>query len=335
MSVNCNPLEPVQEVISAVADSVKRAGEYPDILQERVRDTIADYTGLTPQNVYAGAGASELIMAVVRAVGPKKALLFEPCFSGYDHALEDSSCEIERYMLREENDFAVTVDDISAISYDTGLVVVSDPSTPSGINTGDELIKKILERAMDFGAAVILDESFYHMSDAYAEKKHDRSEALLKEYDNLFIVRSMTKILAIPGIRAGYVLSSPSNISRLIRHLPEWNLPVMSEEAIIAGIKCMTGTDLIDKTLRVIKEEREYLYGVLEAARFSHVKSSAPYILFRGCEGLYGKMLTRGILIRDCSDLNGLSEGWYRIAVKSHDENKKFAAALKEVINED
>lgn len=335
MSVNCNPLGQVQEVISAVADSVKRAGEYPDILQERVRGTIADYTGLTPQNVYAGAGASELIMAAVRAVGAKKAFLFEPCFSGYEHVLEDSSCLIVRHILKEENGFAISSDDINAISNDIGLLIVSDPSSPSGKNTGDDLIKKILERAKDSGAAVILDESFYHMSDVFADDKCDRSEALLKEYDNLFIVRSMTKILAIPGIRAGYVLSSPSNISRLIRHLPEWNLPVVSEEAIIAGIKCMAGTDLIDRTIRVIKEEREYLYGVLEAARFSYVKSSAPYILFRGCEGLYEKMLTRGILIRDCSDLNGLSEGWYRIAVKSHEENQKFAAVLKEAINED
>lgn len=333
-SVNLNPLGTPSSVMDALKSALKRVECYPDPFQEDVRRKLADLHGLDRENVYAGCGASELIQAAIRAINPKRALLFEPGFSGYRYALESVGCVMTHHPLSEGNGFAPAKEDIRAISTDIDIVFVCDPLSPSGINIDDELIDCILDEAKNNKAAVILDESFYEMSDKAAAAAANRSRELIMKYDNLFIIRSLTKLLAIPGIRAGYAISSCANIRRMIRQLPEWNLPVTSEEAIKAGIRAISETGLVQETVRLIRKERDYLSGILKGYGFKVIDSNTSYILFRGPDDLYDKLLGRGILIRDCSDYEGLEKGWYRTAVKDHMCNEKFAEALREIMNE-
>ncbi len=332
-SVTLNPYGMPEKVAKALEYSAERAGQYPDIRQEEVRNAIGYLTGLEKSFIYAGNGASELIQASVRAVIPKKALLLEPGYSGYAHALKGAGCLIDRHILREDNGFRITEADTEALKKDTDLVILTDPGNPSGKNLDDDILLMILEKAVRSNTTVILDESFYLLSDRAAEGVPLRGRRLLEKYDNLIIIRSLTKLFAVPGIRIGYVLSTPSNIDKIILQLPEWNLSVTGEEAIKAGVKVIEETDYIKQSIRLIKQERDYLIRELKSMQLTVYDSDTASLLFKGSEDLYEKLLKQRLLIRDCSDFEGLKKGYYRTAVKTHADNEILIKRIRGILN--
>ena len=336
-SVNLNPLGTPGAVMEAVRASLGNAAHYPDPEQEEVRGTIARSAGLDLRCVYAGNGASELIMAAVRAVRPKRALLFEPAFAGYGHALRAAGCEIVRKTLSAENGFALTRKDAAALGEGGGeridLVFLCDPANPTGVNIDEDVLLFLLDMAERNGTFVCLDESFFLMSDKAARKEIAARADLVRKYSHLFIVRSLTKILALPGIRTGYLLSCPDNIDRVRRQLPEWNLPVTGEAAILEGIRIIAETDFAERTLGLVRAEREFLSGELRGMGIEVFDSDTSFLLCKGPCGLYEELLRREVLIRDCSDFEGLSKRYYRIAVKSRQDNEKFVRILREIMH--
>ena len=332
-SVTLNPYGIPEKVAKALEYSIKRAGQYPDIRQEEVRNAIGHLTGLEKDSIYAGNGTSELIQASVRAVNPKKALLFEPGFSGYSHALKGTGCMIGRHILSEDNGFKITEADTEELKKGTDLVILTDPGNPSGKNLDDDILLNILERAEKNDTTVILDESFYFLSDRAAEGVSFRGRELLEKYDNLIIISSLTKLFAVPGVRIGYVFSTPLNIEKIIMQLSEWNLSVPGEEAVKAGIKVIKETDYIKQSVRLIKREREYMIRELKSMKLTVYDSDTACILFKGPGDLYEKLLKQRLLIRDCSDLAGLKKGYYRTAVRTHEDNEILIKSIRGILN--
>ncbi len=328
-SVNLNPLPVHEDILRVIRESGSRAASYPDPYQEELKGTLAHHTGMGKENVIAGNGASELIMASVRAFSPKSALLIEPCYSGYRYALGSiPDCTIEEYILSEGNGFKLTEDVLSYITSDIELLFLTDPWNPTGKNIEEGLLGRIFEKALNEGVKVILDQSFILLS----EKAYDRCvmPELIEKYDNLIVIRSFTKFLGLPGIRMGYMISSDANISHIRRSLPEWNISTQAEEVMKAGIRLADNKEYIDNVLEEIRTGREYLSNELRYEGFRVYDSDTAYILFRSERELYGSLLEKGILIRDCSDYKGLGEGYYRISVKDPESNRLLIDSMKE-----
>lgn len=329
-SVNLNPLGIQDEVLSAVRESVNQAERYPDLEQEEVREVLAKSVGVDKEFVYAGNGASELIMAVVRAVNPKNTLLFEPVFSGYEYALDSG---ITRCKLSEADGFRLSSKALEIIYEKIDLIFLCDPVNPTGQNIDEDVLFEAIDKAKNVGAYICIDESFILMSEKAVTNRNSDLVELVRKYDNLIIIRSLTKLLAMPGIRMGYVISAPQNIEKIRKQLPEWNLSVMSEAAIKVGIKLINETDFIQRTNKLLRDERRYLSDSLQEIGLKVFESDTAFILFKGLSDLYDKLLEKNVLIRDCSDFNGLEKGFYRIAIKNHDENEVFIRAIKGVID--
>lgn len=333
-SVSLNPLGPPETILEALKEKTARLRVYPDPEQTAVRDAIAAYEHVDTDRVIAGSGASELFMAIARAVRPKRALLFEPGYTGYAHALQAAGCEICSVILPEDRGFALSGEDASRIDeVKPDVVILSDPVNPTGKNPEDEVLTRLIDRAEKQGCAVILDESFMLLS-GKAEKDRDGSRNWLKNRNHVFVVRSLTKTLALPGIRMGYALSGPRNITEIEKQLPEWNLSTVSEEAIVEGCAVLGQTDYLRRSHEMIVRERAFLSGALSGAGLKVFPSDTCYLLFCGPAGLYEAFLKRGILIRDCGGIPGLRRGFCRIAVKDHTENLLFAENLREVMHE-
>ena len=337
-SVSLNPAEMNAELKETVRAAMERglshAGYYPDILQRQVRKDIAKYEGVPETSVIAGSGASELIMVVCRMARPKKALLFEPSFSGYAHALSAvRDCTIKRVFLSEDSGFSLTADMAGEIDEDTDIVFVQDPWNPTGAAADDDAMHRIIERAGKCGAFAAVDESFFDLS----EKSLCSAGAaqIIKAHENAVIIKSFTKSFAIPGIRIGYALSSPKNIAALSEQLPEWNLSSVASETAGACAGIAGGSDFLPSSVRQIRDERCYLTEELEKLGLKVFRSSTVFILFKlegGCD-LYGELLKRKIMIRDCRNIPGLGKGFYRIAVRGHEDNMKLVGTMRKVIN--
>lgn len=333
-SVNLNPMGTPPEVTAAMEKAIEKRELYPDLNQEALKKSMEETFGADPETLIFGSGASELLMAIVRAINPKTALIFEPSFTGYTHALEAVGCNIKRVILKEAEGFMLSKEHLAPMDSRPDIVFVCNPVNPTGFNVAPDVLEAILEKAKEKGTKVVLDESFYLLSQRAEVVPEDEDIDYLVKYDNLYILRSFTKILAIPGIRAGYLMSNPRNIEAVKKQLPEWNISVVSEEAIRAGIKVLKEGNYVKESVELIKEERDFLQRGLMNLGFIIFKSNTCFIMFKGPEGLYDALLKRGILIRDCSDYPGLFKGFYRIAVKKHEDNVRLIETLKEIIYE-
>ena len=355
-SVSINPLGCPKEITEALKNAAEKVMQYPDPLQEQVRKALAEYlnsaTGVRPEvksgtevqvshetetipnvtseNIICGNGASELFTAIVNAVRPRKALLIEPTFAGYEHALANR-VDIRRHYLTEENGFALSATVLNDITDDVDLVFLCSPNTPTGRLVDPELIRKILNRCRECGAYLVLDECFMELSTG-----SDAGAPLIAP--NLIIVKAFTKLFAIPGVRFGYAIAQPQTIEAIKAQLPEWNISVFAEAAAQEGCRLLT-TDFLKATRDTITEERAYLAKELSALGYTVFPSDANYLLFRtqkesgGASTLYDALLSRGILIRDCNNFRGLYKGHYRIAVLGHKSNEILITNLNEVIN--
>ena len=104
-----------------------------------------------------------------------------------------------------------------------------------------------------------------------------------------------------------------------------WNVSIPAQAA---GVAALDEKEYVREARKIIRSEREYLRGGLEKLGFQVYNSSANYIFFRGPEGLVEHALKKQVLIRNCSNYRGLTEGYYRVAVRTHEENRKLLEAL-------
>ena len=153
-------------------------------------------------------------------------------------------------------------------------------------------------------------------------------------YDNLIIVKSLTKFFAIPGLRIGYSIMRNINFKEKVNKVsPAWNINILAE---IATKKVLSDEKYILNTINFMEKERDYLYNELRCLnRIKVFKPSVNFIFFKLEEDidLKNELLAKNILIRSCDNYHGLNENYYRVAVRSHDENIKLITALKNIIN--
>lgn len=324
-SVNLNPLEMPQSVTEAMMSGLHEIQQYPDPSQQKLREGIAAFEGVSPDEIICGNGASELIMAAVHAVKPEKALVTAPCYAGYAVALKVEDAVVEEYYLDEKKGFALDEGMLNFIGPDTDMVFIADPNNPNGRLIDPKLKKAIAARCEETGTLLLIDECFYPLTEA------GRKPAKLT--DGALHLRAFTKTFAIPGIRLGYMISGDEELlGRIRKHLPEWNVSRIAERTGEAAAAVLAETDYLSRSVRMIGEERDYLRRELAELGIRTYPGDANYILIRSDEDLYERLLARGILIRRCANFSGLDESFFRIAVRRHEDNEIFIQTLEEIL---
>lgn len=328
-SINTNFLPTPTEILDSAAIGLANLEEYPDIEQTLFRASVAILEGVQPSQTYGGAGASELLTGIARAIAPRKALLVEPCFSGYRRALVGVGCRVVAYDLSPEKAFLLDEDLLQYITPDLDAFFIANPNNPTGRNVPRELMLKILNRCERYGIALVVDESFLRLSSrGFSVAKY------IDEYKRLYVVNSFTKIFAIPGLRIGYVVSRQENILRISRQLPEWN---MSTSAQIAGGMCVAvlrETDFVERARKEIERERVVLTQGLRDSGVLPFPSESNFILTFALAELYTSSLKKRILVRSCENFRGLGASYIRVAVRAKKENDVLLERFTEEIEE-
>lgn len=332
-SVNINPLGIPHSVKEAMSDALSYADRYPDMACSGLKKAISEYftqqgCSIQSEDVIPGNGASELFMAIAHAIKPKKAVLLAPGFFGYEHVLRAVGCDIGYFLLDEQSDFspAARLDALmDMLTDDTDIFFIANPNNPTGYLADSTFMKQIIGHCKEKHIYVVADECFM----GFCEKNYSVL-SLLCDYDNLIVVRAFTKLFAIPGVRLGYMLSKNEAVRQKVqRNLPEWNVSVLAQ---MAGEACIMESEYIKETASYVSGQRRLLSDGLKKLGFKVYKSDADFILFYSKLPLYDILLNKGILIRDCSNYVGLSEGYFRVAVKTYDENVRLLKVIGECI---
>jgi len=328
-SSNINPYGLAEGVKDSIVQSLEHADRYPDFNCRALSEALSEYENVQKDYIFCSNGSIEAIFRIVSFLKPKNALIIAPTFNEYEHALESIGCKINYYYLKEENDFIIDEDIIDYIDQETNIVFICNPNNPTGQLTEKKTIEKILAHCEKMDTTLVIDECFM---DFVSDKEEYSAKNLLGIYSNLIILKAFTKIFAMAGIRLGYCMSSNIKIMDGIKEIgPTWNV---SSIAQAAGIAAVQETDYLTESLQFIDEQRGYLVDKLDMMGLKVYSSNANYIFFKCMQDidLKHELLQYGILIRDCSDYEGLENGYYRIAVKRDEDNKLLVRALRNIL---
>ena len=308
----------------AICDSLDHIAEYPQVGSELLREKIAEYEGVKTEEVICGNGAAEVIFTLCRAVNPKKALIPAPTFAEYGQALASTGCELEYYMLTENEGFVLGEAYLDILHKGLDMAFLCNPNNPTGMLIPHCLLKKILEKSRKLGILLVVDECFLDFVKEPQEYSLKRS---LSGFNNLFILKAFTKRYAMAGVRLGYGLcSNRVLLDKMERNVQPWNVSTMAQAA---GIQALSETEYVEKGRQLVFRESQWLKEEMTRIGYKVFPSEANYIFFKGPEELFDFCLRKRIVIRDCSNYPGLTKGYYRIAVKTHEENVKLIEVLE------
>ena len=327
-SANINPLGISTLARESITNAVDSIVNYPDTQSSALIDALSLYHNLPAENILAGNGATELIYLLPRAMKPKRALIVSPAFSEYERALELAGCEADHFVLSEESGFTIdTTSLLAAMKKGYDMLWLATPSNPVGSLTPKKVIVEIAHKAADLGITLVVDEAFID----YSESSSIKNE--IHNFDKLIVLRSMTKFFALAGLRIGYLFGCSKIISNLKQYKEPWSLNTLGEAAAIASI---TDKAYIEKSLAFMDAERGFLLSELQNIRGIKVyKPAANYILMRLNDGMNANLLQEKlirehrILIRDCSNYEGLDENFVRVAVRNRADNERLIEGLK------
>jgi threonine-phosphate decarboxylase len=324
-STNCNPLGVPESVKEAIINSLSHIEEYPQVGYEPLKDAIAAYEGVESEKIICGNGAAELIFSLCRAKKPKRALVAAPTFAEYEQALESVDCQVEHYVLDEADNFSIGEALFSQLDQKPDLLFLCNPNNPTGILTEREFLVKVLKKCRAQGSFLVVDECFL---DFVREPGSYTLKEWLKEYPNLFILKAFTKRYAMPGVRLGYgMCGDKCLLEKMEAATQPWNISVMAQAAGIAALQEET---YVEEGRKLIFSESAYLKKEMAELGLRVFPSQANYIFFKGPKALFERAVEKGILIRDCSNYEGLGAGYYRICVKKHEENEHLIAVFRE-----
>ena len=276
------------------------------------------------EEIFCGNGAAELFFAAVQTVWPQKALVIAPSFSEYEEALRSVGAEVEYYYLCEEDNFQIREDYVDKLSEEIDMIFLCNPNNPTGQTIDRDMLIKILDRCKKQNIVVILDECFLEFLD---EPNRYEMSNLRGEYPNLLIIKAFTKIFSMPGLRLGYAISSNQDIlEEMSWKLQQWNVSVPAQMAGVAALE--KPKEYIRQTREYVSGQREYMRNIMKMMGYVVFASKANYLFFKGRPGLEKEALEAGFLIRDCQNYEGLSEGFYRIAVRTKEENERLITWL-------
>lgn len=326
-SVNINPLgipERVRRALQAAADDCTC---YPDILNTELKQAIHTMTGADVSQILCGNGASELFLAIVHGICPRRIVIPVPSFYGYEKVSGACEAQVDYYEMKPSDGYCLDETVIDSLSEETDLLFLANPNNPVGNRIPPELLDKVITHCMKNEITVVLDECFIEFSKDWEQYSFLQR---VREFPNLIVVRAFTKIFAIPGVRLGYLVCADENLRmRIEEQLPEWNVSVFAQKA---GKAAAAEVHYVKQSAELVKKERDYLTHTLQSMGIFVYPSEADYLLLYTEYPLGEELLKRGILIRDCSNYRGLSGGYYRIAVKQRCENDKLLAEIGEIV---
>jgi threonine-phosphate decarboxylase len=326
-SSNINPLGIPNTVKKILKKNFDNIANYPDSDSSELISSLKKYTSLDKSNLLVGNGAIEIIYNFCFAfLSAKKTLIAIPTFQEYETAAKLNNAKLSYFKTLNLSE---NIDSFISQIPKNGCVFICNPNNPTGTLLTKQYLLKIIQRAQKLSSFVFVDECFIEL----VPESNESVISYVKKYDNLFVLRSLTKSFGFPGLRIGYAAGSKQMIEILTKIKIPWSVNSLAQDA--AKISIHNKSHLIKSKL-IIKKELNYLKNKINKLDgFECHDSSTNFILIKtnhDSTQIQKKLLKNKILIRDCKNFRGLNNHYFRIAVKSHKDNLKLVKALERIV---
>ena len=323
-----SPPDFLKESLNSVIES-ESFRYYPERDLDDLREIIANFHKVKPENIMPGNGASELITwAGYEASKYGRNCLPTPGFVDYERSLK---CWNATYIFHElpkkwDSDYPQEF----PIRPKSEVIWITNPHNPSGQLWGRDSLEGILKEYQ----LVICDEAFLSIT---PNGEKESLIPLTKKYKNLLVIRSLTKLFNMPGIRLGYIIGAKEIIEKINQKRDPWPL---NSFAINAGITLLADKEQYKnwthKIYKWINKEKYFLSTQISKIKDLNVHNSATnYFLIENKKSLTPTikyLAQKGILIRDCSSFRSLDNKWARISVQNHHNNQRIVQEMRQFL---
>jgi len=294
---------------------INKLNAYPEPLAENLARRIEQQKKLAPGSVLITNGAVEAFYLLASLFQNKKSLIYTPSFSEYEDA-----CKIYNHNIEFCNNLLFS--EKKEKQFD--IVWICNPNNPDGKIFDKEILREKIQQPP--GTLFVLDEAYIEFLN-----KDISLENEAQNFQNLVVVRSLTKRFSIPGLRLGYLVCSPELVLELKEKLMPWRINSLALEA---GLYCFS-KDYNDnfQVSEILAESQRFQTEIAQIKGFEVTPSETSFFLVKGpvnAGELKKKLVEQyGMLIRDASNFRGLSEFHFRLSTQLPDKNNKLIEALK------
>ncbi|UPW85053.1 histidinol-phosphate transaminase [Lysinibacillus sp. Ag94] len=286
---------------------------YPDPDGEPFLSKVAAFHGVQKDSVLLGNGASELFSVLVRRYANKRVIIVHPTFSEYERTLRAVGAEIVPVIVEDIVHYTLPMEHLKREMANADALYICTPNNPTGVLPKKEELLELIAHGTKVNCELVFDEAFIDWVDETCSLIQ-----YVTENPHLIIVRSMTKMYAIPGLRLGYLVASPIVVADLKSILPHWNLNAF---ALVIGTGCLDEHEYCEQAIAYAKNQRESLQSYLQEHGCQVTNSVTNFVCFtlpknQQADTFFTYCLSKGVVLRHTKNFLGLNGEWFRIGIK-------------------
>ncbi|MBO4904440.1 MAG: aminotransferase class I/II-fold pyridoxal phosphate-dependent enzyme [Lachnospiraceae bacterium] len=334
-SANVNPLGLSHVLREDLASHLDVICSYPDREYTSLRTVIAKYCDTVPESILVGNGSTELITLFIKMVAPQKAMIVGPTYSEYERELSLGGGTSLYFPLKEEDDFVLDPDSlIGSLNESIDMLIMCNPNNPTSSAVSRSSMRRILDACKTFDIFVMIDETYVEFAEDY---NRINSVPLTVSYNNLCILRGVSKFFAAPGLRLGYAICGDPDLMKDISAIKDpWTVSSLAEAA---GRLMFSDEEYIRSTKELIFSERRRVCDMLR--NISEIKVYEPcanFVLSRitkenvDADILFDNAIRQKMMIRNCSSFPFLDNSYFRICFMNPEDNDRLLAVIADTM---
>ncbi len=332
---NLNPMGIPESVKKVLGDNLDSIIRYPSDYYGELKKSISAYTGVSEENLILSTGLSDMLRLYCSLIIPQKAMILSPTATEYEKVLSIYGCEVSYYELDEQKDYVLDVKDfVSKLDSSYDMIILGNPNNPTSQIIERQDMEFIAEVCKELDIFLIIDEMYIEFTEDY---ENLTSIPLVKEFEHVAVLRSVSKFFAVPGLRLAYsVVSNPSHLEMIsVTAIPN-NISTLTAAACTAMFK---DKKYIEASRSQIHTERNLIYSAMTTNKnIKLYKPYANYMLVKILkDGLTAQEIeehcrTKGIIIRNCSNFHGLDNKYIRFCFMKPKQNDLLVNTILELL---
>ena len=323
-SANLNPLGPPEWLRAVISAHVSALAHYPDPDCTALVEAAAERYGVDAQEVICGNGSAEIFSVLPRVLGRRRAVVPVPAYVDYARSAALGGMCVEPLVMGEETGFQLDFTALEKRLCAQAAVFIGRPNNPTGHVCDAAQLRSLAVRHP--GTLFVVDEAFGDFVEGFESLTRERPA-------NVVVLLSLTKAFAIPGLRLGCAVADAALAARVRELLPPWSVNTLAQAV---GVAALRDADYLQRTRAFVREQRGALAAELAALPGLHVyPGEADFLLVRtaaDAPALAARLLREGVAIRLCTNFEGLDARFFRVAVRTAEENARLCDALRRVL---
>jgi len=324
-SANINPLGPPDWLRPVISRCIGELIHYPDPDAGALVAAAARRYGAAADEILVGNGSTELLYLLAQVAGTKRAVIPVPCYTDYARAARLAGMQLVSVPLAEQDGFRFEPTQFAPLLNEAAAVFIGRPNNPTGQVCPAQSIRTLAQAHP--ACFFIIDEAFGDFVEGFDSLTTNRPP-------NVAVLLSLTKIFAIPGLRLGCAVADAALVRNVRKRQTPWSVNTLAQAV---GAAALGDTDYVARSRTMVHRQRETLLAGLQTiAGLKTYPGTANFILVRldsaapDAHVLAQRLLAEdGIAIRICSNYEGLDARFFRVAVRTADENARLIAALQ------